>query len=422
MALLLLFLPAFVSLSGCAQLTPPQVPETAQQALQEGEAKEAKAREAEEARNLKAARDQWNAIANYYGAVANKFAGTDEGLRALVEQAQALEAANPDNPMAAHMTIKNPIKQYDARKAPEYYGEARQYLQSLEDRIDEKNSKSVQYMVMDTLVKLFGNDHRYSPIIAVLAIAVIVTLVLWPLRVKQYRSMKEMQRYMPELQKLQARYKDDPQKFMVKRQEFLRSHNINEFAGCLPMLLQLPVTYFMYMVILNYQFRFTKTHFLWMNPNLSEISTSWPWPFTHAIAANLGESDLLLLVIYAVSMFLQTKLMPTTTPTDPQQAEQQRMMTFMMPIVFFVMMLQWQIASAFVLYWFASNVLGIAQQRIIMKSLPELPPLVIKGEADDSAASTAGDGATGGATADAAKKNRASKRLVSPKTRRRIKK
>jgi membrane protein insertase Oxa1/YidC/SpoIIIJ len=75
--------------------------------------------------------------------------------------------------------------------------------------------------------------------------------------------------------------------------------------------------------------------------------------------ANLGEQDLILLFIYAFSFYLQTKLNPVT---DPAQAEQQRIMAIMMPALTFVMMLQWQLPSAFVLYWFLSNALSVGQQ------------------------------------------------------------
>jgi|GEM_PF-769577 YidC/Oxa1 family membrane protein insertase len=408
-----------VPLTGCGPLAPPPpVSNTVEEAFKAGETKEAAARAAEEAGNKSEAARLWNDTAIYYGAVAQKFAGSDNGLKAVMEQVEALEKS-AGNPMAAQLQFKNALKQYNSTTAPETYPNAQAAYEAMIQRIDKQNSESIQYKVMDFLVHLFGNNPAYSPIIAILAIAVIVTVVLWPLRVKQYQNMKEMQRYMPELQKLQARYKEDPQKFMEKRQAFMREHGVNEFAGCLPMLLQLPVTWFMYMVILNYQFRFSNTHFLWMTPSLGEVSAKWPFPFAHAIAHNLGEPDLLLLIVYAISMYLQTKLMPTTTPTDPVQAEQQKMMTVMMPIIFFVMMLQWQIASAFVLYWFASNVLGLVQQQIIYRTLPELPPLVVKGE--DSSDSPATSSGTVGTNGTENKSNRATKRLVSQKSRRRIK-
>jgi len=234
--------------------------------------------------------------------------------------------------------------------------------------------------------------------------------VVWPLRARQYRSAKEMQRYQPELKKIQQKYKDDPQLAMAKQQAFYKEHGINQFAGCLPVLLQAPVTLAMYQVILHYQFHFSQTTFLWMNPEAARASTQFPAPFTHAIAHNLGEHDLFLLVIYAISMYLQTKLMPTTPTMDPQQIEQQKIMSIMMPMTFFVMMLQWQPASAFVLYWFISNVLGLIQQAIIYKTLPPVEPFVPKTSIDDMV-TVSGEG-------DAPKPMVANPKLVSPKNKR----
>lgn len=419
---LLLLIPIF-TMSGCGYTAPPPVPDTIEKAWEEGETKKAAAEAAAKAGDTRHSQELWNTTAAYYGAVAAKYDRTDNGLKATLEQVKAQEAGHPDNPAVAQMTMKSAMKKYTEINAPTVYPEAKQEYDALIQRIDAKNSQTIQYKVMDGLVHAFGNNPKISPILAVLAVAVIVTVVVWPLRVKQYKSMKEMQRYMPELQKIMDKYKNDPQTAMTKRQAFLKEHGVNEYAGCLPMLLQLPVTYFMYMVILNYQFKFSNTYFFWINPTLADMSAKWPWPFTHAIGHNLGEPDLLLLVIYAISMFLQTKLMPTSTPTDPAQAEQQRMMTVTMPIVFFVMMLQWQIASAFVLYWFTSNVLGLAQQAIIYKSLPQLPPLVIKSDIDSDTKNGGGPAADAAGDSGEAKKTlAANRRIVSSKTRRRVQK
>lgn len=425
-ALFLLLLVPFFSLGGCSLAPPPPVPDNIEQAFQEGETKKAAAEAAAKSGDTRQSHELWNTAATYYGAVANKFTGTDNGLKATIEQVKAMEAGQPTNPTVAYMAMKGALKKYNEQNAPTTYALAQQEYHDLIQRIDTKNSTTIQYKVMDGLVHMFGNNPQISPILAVLAVALIVTVVLWPLRVKQYKSMKEMQRYQPELQKIMDRHKADPQVAMQKRQAFLKEHGVNEYAGCLPMLLQLPVTYFMYMVILNYQFKFSNTYFFWINPTLSEISAKWPFPLTHAIGHSLGEPDLFLLIIYAISMYLQTKLMPSTPPSDPMQAEQQRMMTVTMPIVFFVMMLQWQIASAFVLYWFTSNVLGLAQQAIINKSLPQLPPLVIKSDPDLDNKNGNGPGtvnATADDSGDAAKKGLpANRRIVSSKTRRRVQK
>jgi YidC/Oxa1 family membrane protein insertase len=244
-------------------------------------------------------------------------------------------------------------------------------------------------------------------------IAIAVTLLVWPLRVKQYRSFKELQRYQPELQRIQQKYKGDPQTAMLKQQEFYKEHGINQFAGCMPMLLQMPITLFMYQVIMYYQFHFTASTFLWINPGSHAGSLQLPPPLTGQVGANLGEHDLPLLIVYAISMYLTTKLMPTTPATDPQMAEQQKMMTITMPIIFFVMMLQWQPASAFVLYWLVSNILGLGQQWAIYRTLPSHPPLIVVNKDEDGDAGK--NGVSGSGETAETKALTANPKLVSPK-------
>ncbi|MDX1933996.1 MAG: membrane protein insertase YidC, partial [Capsulimonadales bacterium] len=187
-------------------------------------------------------------------------------------------------------------------------------------------------------------------------------------------------------------------------------HGINEFAGCLPLLLQWPVTLLMYNVILHYQFHFAQSTFLWVNPAAGDAAANLPFPLTGFFGHHLGEQDMLMLIVYTFSMYLTTKLMPSTPPSDPQQAEQQKMMTIMMPAIFFIMLLQWQPASAFVLYWFVSNLLALGQQWIIYRTLPTPPPILIED-------SDGNGGTAAGAASPDPKPLAPNPKLVSPKNR-----
>lgn len=409
-----------LGVSGCAgnPFAPaPTVADVPEQAFKDGEAREEAARKAAEAGMTSEAGRLWNETATYYGAVANKFTGSENGLRALLEQAEATEKGAKNN-LGAQSILKSALKQYNINSP--LRDQAKAQYDALIQKMDQENSKTFYYQMMDSLVKMFGNDPKVSPVLAIFAIAVAVTIIVWPFRAKQYRSAKEMQRYEPELRKIREKYKNDQQTQMLKTQEFFKEHGINQFAGCLPMLLQMPVTLLMYQVILHYQFHFSQSTFLWMNPQNAEASVGYPFPFQHGIAQNLGEPDLFLLLVYAASMFLQTKLMPMSPTADPAQVEQQKIMAVMMPAMFFVMMLQWQPASAFVLYWFISNILGLIQQAIIYKMLPTPEPFVPKSETGSGNSGTlAPQGAAGGGAAAAAVKPLAANpKLVSPKSRR----
>ncbi len=412
LALLLLLLP--LGGAGCGQggLFGPkvEVPANAAAAIAEGQKKEDAARAALAAGLPGEATKNWTEAGNYYGAVASKFAGTETGLQAVLAQGSVDENGLKDEHSlnAAHLLYRTALTQYPKGGVN---ATLRDQLTVANDRVlvqlDEINKQKFAYKVMDSLVRVFGNDPKVSPIFAVLFIAVFITVILWPLRRAQYKNFKEMQRFQPEMKKLQEKYKDDPMLLQEKMREFQKEHGFNPFAGCLPALVQMPVTLGMYQVILAYQYNFRACNFLWINPGNGDAASHFPAPFSGFIGHNLSELDMILLVIYGISMFLQMKITPAS---DPSQADQQKMMAVTMPIMFFIMMLQWKPASAFVLYWFVSNLLSMAQQWWIYRTLPKLPPLVIAGSENAAKNGSAGGGETKTLTANP--------KLVSPKNRR----
>jgi YidC/Oxa1 family membrane protein insertase len=366
--LLLLVVAAPLGLSGCGVPgvgSNVSVPADAEKALAEGQAKEAAASKAAASNQTQEAARLYNEAASYYGAVAGKFRGTDTARRALLIQARLYAADPVKNYTQAQQVLRTARREYPAD------AESQQQYEQLIARMDRENSETPYYKAMDALVNLLGGNPRVSPVLALFVISIGVTLALWPLRAKQYRGMKEMQRHQPELKRIQEKYKDDRALQQEKVMELYKEHGFNPMAGCLPMLAQMPVLWLLYHAISLYQFQFTKSTFLWINPAVSSASRAWPSPFTGAIAPNLGEQDLLLLLVYALSMYFQTKLTPAA---DPAQAEQQKVMALIMPAMFFVMMLQWHLPSAFVLYWFLSNVLMVGQQWWINRSIVLPPP------------------------------------------------
>ncbi len=415
-----LFVP--VVLTGCAgggPFTPqPNVAASADQALADGKTQEAAAQKLEAAGSKTEAATKWADTATYYGAVARKFAGTKDGLAALRSEARVL-ADGAKNLQAAHVALRNGLKQYPATSFPEH-AQAQQEYDALIGRLDAENAKTPWYKVMDGLVKILGGNDSTSPVLAIFVVAFGVSAVLWPLRTKQYRSFKEMQRYQPEMKRIQEKYKGDMALQGEKIREFQKEHGINPMAGCLPAIAQAPVTIAMYQVILHYQFHFTKTSFLWVNQTNGAASQLWPAPLTGIVGHHLGELDYPLLILYAASMFLQTKLTPAS---DPATAEQQKVMSIMMPGIFFIMMLQWQPASAFVLYWLVSNLIAIGQQWFIYKRLPNLPPIIgAETAAEMAAEGKRVDGVTGTLATDlpgarTGPRMVANPKLVSPKNR-----
>lgn len=168
--------------------------------------------------------------------------------------------------------------------------------------------------------------------VAIVLLTLFVRVMLYPLTLKQTKSMAQIQKIQPLVQDLKDRYKDDTQKFNEEVLKLYQKHNVNPFGGCLPLLLQLPILFALYNTI-NIAVEIRKTPFLWI-PDLS-----------------MPDPLILLPIGIAGLMYYQQGKM-----TDPQQ---QQMMMFM-PMFMFV--ITWTLPAGLLVYWFTSTVLGLLQQ------------------------------------------------------------
>lgn len=168
--------------------------------------------------------------------------------------------------------------------------------------------------------------------LAIILLTLVVRLVLYPLTLKQTKSMAHMQKIQPKVQELKDRLKDNPQKFNEEVLKLYQKHNVNPLGGCLPLLLQLPILIALYNTI-RIAVELRKTPFLW----ISDLSK--------------GDPLIILPIAIAALMYYQQGKM-----TDPQQ---QQMMAFM-PMFMFV--ITWSLPAGLLVYWFASSVIGLLQQ------------------------------------------------------------
>ncbi len=194
---------------------------------------------------------------------------------------------------------------------------------------------------------------------ALIALAFVVRVALWPLSDMQFRSMAEMQKIQPLVKALQAKYKGDPQALNAKTMELYKEHKVNPLAGCVPMLIQFPILIGLYWAIQGRINTFQNEHWLWIG---SSISHTWPQIF----ASSLAVPDIFLLCLYVVSMYFTVRY-GSPPSSDPQQAQTQKIMAFMSPamIAFFGFKYRW--ASALYIYWLATNVFTVAQQYLMFR-------------------------------------------------------
>lgn len=173
-----------------------------------------------------------------------------------------------------------------------------------------------------------------------------IKLALFPLSAAGFRSMAKMKVVTPKMTALKEKYKNEPQKLNQAMMELYKTEKINPLGGCLPMLIQMPIFLALYWVL---QASVEMRGAPWVGW-ITDLSKPDPW--------------FILPVLYAISMFITTKLNPA--PADPIQA---KMMLFM-PLMFSVMFLFFP--SGLVLYWVVNNILSIAQQWVINNKI--VPP------------------------------------------------
>ena len=194
------------------------------------------------------------------------------------------------------------------------------------------------FWILKSIHELVGNWGW-----AIILLTVLIKLVFYPLNAKAGRSMAQMKVLAPKMEKLKQLYGDDRQKLNQAMMELYRTEKINPLGGCLPILVQIPVFIALYWVLLaSIELR----HAPWLGW-IQDLSAPDPY--------------FILPVIYAVSMFVQTKLNPQ--PADPVQAK----VMLMMPIMFSVFFLFFP--SGLVLYWVVQNLLSIVQQWHINRTL-----------------------------------------------------
>lgn len=187
---------------------------------------------------------------------------------------------------------------------------------------------------------------------AIVLLTVIVRIPFLPLLAKSQKSMRKMQELQPKLNELREKYKKDPQKLQKETLEMYKKYKVNPLGGCLPMLLQIPVFFALYKVLLI-AFELRGAPFISWITDLSEPDTlfghipSW-FPLIGGFA--LGP----LPIVMGLTMIVQQKMTPTSM--DPKQ---NRMMMFM-PVIFTFMFLNF--ASGLVVYWLTNNLLSIMQQ------------------------------------------------------------
>ncbi len=192
--------------------------------------------------------------------------------------------------------------------------------------------------------------------LAIIIFTVIIRLLLLPLTFKQQKSMADMQAVTPLLQEMQAKYADDPQRLNEEMTKFYAEHKFNPLAGCLPMLIQMPIFFALFSVLRDHVP--AEAAFYNILPSLSSNA-----------GAILGASGFVAAIPYIIFVLLFGVL--TFLPMYLQQNSNS--MTKSMGIFMTLMMLfvGWSSPAGVVLYWVVSSGWAVIQQQLIFKKKKE---------------------------------------------------
>jgi YidC/Oxa1 family membrane protein insertase len=192
-----------------------------------------------------------------------------------------------------------------------------------------------------------------------------VRLLLFPLANKSFRAMNKMKNLTPQMTQLRERFKDDKAKLNQEMMTLYKREKVNPAAGCLPVLVQIPVFFCLYKTLyVTIEMRHAP-FFGWIKDLSAPDPTSWinlfglgPWPvpvdFPFVATVSLGVWPILM----GITMFLQQKLNPA--PPDPVQAK----IFMLLPVIFTFTLAHFP--AGLVIYWAWNNLLSITQQRFLM--------------------------------------------------------
>jgi YidC/Oxa1 family membrane protein insertase len=186
---------------------------------------------------------------------------------------------------------------------------------------------------------IYNYVHNWG--LTIIILTILLRIVLFPLNHKSLKAMKKMSDLAPEIQKLQKKYKDDPQKLQQEMMKLYAEHGANPMSGCLPIIAQIPIFIALYNVLMV-TVELKNVPFLWI-PDLSDKDPYYILP-----------------ILMGLSMIAQQWITPSSD-------KNQKMIMYIMAAVFTFMFMNFP--AGLVLYWLTNNILGIGQSFIINKQL-----------------------------------------------------
>lgn len=182
--------------------------------------------------------------------------------------------------------------------------------------------------------------------IAIILLTIAIKAILYPLTVKQVKSMKAMQDIQPKMKQIQEKYKGNPEKLNKELATLYKEAGVNPLAGCLPLIVQMPFLIAIFFAIRDYNYLQQPPSFLWMT-DLAQPDGTYILP-----------------ILSAVTTYIQQK------QTTSEMTQQAKMMMIFMPL--FIGYISLTFPGGLVLYWVVSNLFQIFQQWFMYRNKPSV--------------------------------------------------
>ena len=197
------------------------------------------------------------------------------------------------------------------------------------------------------VITFFAEHFNGSYGLAIIIVTLIIRTILLPLNIKQLKNSRGMQMIQPQMKEIQAKYSSKDPKTQQKLQEetmkLFKENNVNPLAGCLPIIVQMPILFGIYQAIMRTE-AIKQGSFLWFE---------------------LGSPDYILPLIAGAATFLQQKLMMAGNPASDNP--QMKIMLYMMPVM--ITIIGFFLPSALALYWVVGNAFMVGQTLLINKPM-----------------------------------------------------
>ena len=293
----------------------------------------------------------WTAIRNKYFTAAILASGNGVGYR-LTAEGIPLEGKNFQKVFNMYLYLPvNTVNQTQLFIGPLDY----QTIKKLDVNLDEimNFGASIIRPISKGILWVFTWMHTLIPNYGwvLIIFSILLKVVLTPLTNKSTQSMKEMQKLAPKTEALKEKYGNDPQKLNTETMKLYKEHGVNPMGGCLPILLQMPILWALFIVFRS-TIELRQAAFIGWITDLSAPDTIFTLPFAIPI---YGSQINLLPILMVLSQIIQQKM---STVSSNQQ---QKMMMYFMPIVFFFLFNQFP--SGLNLYYTLFNILSIIQQK-----------------------------------------------------------